>query len=321
VGFPSGEKMSDLIERLHTEAHDFNFFRAVMLLEEYFQKTKGVASPIDAGTIRFTPDESITFPPNDIAGISEHDGTVSFILSFMGLVGVTSPLPVYFSEYCSSHHETSRALYDFLTIFNHRIYGLFYRAWKKYHFLFNFTHNGTDSFTRKIAMLSGVEPGRDERKMRLLAYCGILSSATRSAAGLKVLISDYFNGIPVAIAEFAPRWAPLRNVKPLGTPAPLGEATILGTTYFDRAGKFRVVVGPLSRHAYEQFLPGTQNIADMKLVIETYLADPLNYDVEVQLQSIELIPVVLGANETRLGETSALGRSGGMTDIQSIIIH
>jgi type VI secretion system protein ImpH len=170
-------------------------------------------------------------------------------------------------------------------------------------------------------MLAGVDTGASEKKMRLLAYCGILSSATRSANGLKTLLSDYFDGIPVMVSEFAPRWAQLRNVKPLGTSTPLGEATILGTSYFDRAGKFKVVVGPLPRLVYEQFLPGTENIADMKEVIKYYLADPLEYDIVVQLQSVELVPVVLGANETRLGETSALGRSSGKTSIQSIVIH
>jgi type VI secretion system protein ImpH len=312
--------MSDLIGRLCGEAHDFNFFRAVMLLEEYFQKTAGIANPIDSGKVRFLPDESIAFPPNDIAGISEKDGVVSFVLSFMGLVGVTSPLPVYFSEYLSAHPDSSRALYDFLAMFNHRIYALFYRAWKKYHFLFNFQSDGSDPFTRKVSMLTGVDPQRDPKKMRLLAYCGIMSSATRSAAGLQTLLADYFDHVPVAISEFAPRWAPLRNVKPMGSDTPLGHGTILGTSYFDRAGKFRVTLGPLTRAVYEQFLPGTSNIAEMKEVIMTYLADPLGYDIEVQLQSIELVPVVLGADETRLGETSALGRSSGVTNIQSITI-
>lgn len=313
--------MSDLIGRLCTEAHDFNFFRAVLLLEEYFQNTAGIANPVDSGKIRFFPDESIVFPPNDITNIKETDGAISFVLSFMGLVGVTSPLPVYFSEYVSAHPETSRALYDFLAMFNHRMYSLFYRAWKKYHFLFNFKADGSDTFTQKIAMLSGVDLQRDAKKMKLLAYCGIMSSATRSAAGLQTLIADYFGGIPVAIAEFAPRWAQLRNVKPIGSDTPLGTGTILGTSYFDRAGKFRVTVGPLSRTVYEQFLPDTPNIADMREVIGAYLADPLGYDIVVQLQSIELVPVVLGENETRLGETSALGRSNEKTDIQSITIH
>jgi type VI secretion system protein ImpH len=313
--------MPDLIERLCSEAHDFNFFRAVGLLEEYLQKKTGIANPIDAGGIRFTPDQSTTFPPNDIAGIRSNDDVVTFVCSFMGLVGVTSPLPIYFSEYLSTHPESAQPLYDFLTMFNHRIYTLFYRAWKKYHFLFNFATDGSDTFTRKIAMLCGIDPQHDEKKMRLLAYCGILSKSARSAAGLRSMLSDYFDGLPVTISEFAPRWAPLRNIKPIGADVPLGQATILGTSYFDRGGKFKVVVGPLGRLVYEQFLPGTRNIADMKAVIAAYLSDPLEYDIEVQLQSIELIPVILGADETRLGETSALGTSSEMTEIQTIVIH
>jgi type VI secretion system protein ImpH len=315
------QKEPDLIDRLHCEARDFSFFKAVMLLEEYFLKKQGVSNPIDAGKIRFTPDKSVTFPPNDIAAISEKDGVVTFTLHFMGLVGTMSPLPVYFSEYITSRPDDARGLYDFLAMFNHRIYSLFYRAWKKYHFLFNFTPDGSDVFTRKIALLSGVASGGTGKKMRLLAYCGILSSSSRSAKGLEALLSDYFGHIPIAIEEFFPRWATLRNVKPLGSATPLGKATILGTSYFDRAGKFRVAVGPLPRTVYERFLPDTANIADMKELVTAYLADPLEYDIEVQLQSIELIPVVLGANETRIGETSSLGTSHEMTDIQSIIIR
>lgn len=312
--------MSDLIERLTSESRDFNFFRAVQLLEEFYLRSQGIKNPIDSGRIRFKPDRSITFPPNDIAAIGGNQDALSFTLSFMGLVGVTSPLPVYFSEYILSHPETAPALYDFLTIFNHRMYALFYRAWKKYHFLFNFKSDGSDSFTQKIAMLAGLNHDASERKMRMLAYCGILSSSTRSASGLETMLSDFFWEVPVAVSEFSPRWAQLRNVKPIGG-APLGQGTILGTSYFDRAGKFRVVVGPLPRKVYETFLPGTDNISEMKEVIATYLSDPLDYDIEVQMQSTELVPVILGENETRLGETSSLGKSKGKTDIQSIVIR
>ncbi len=312
--------MPDLMERLKSEAHDFNFFRAVLLCEEFFRKRK-VADPIDAGKIRFTPDPSITFPPNDITSIGEECGTVRFTLAFMGLVGVTSPLPVYFSEYIASHPETAQPLSDFLAIFNHRIYTLFYRAWKKYHFLFNFTADGSDPFTGKVAMLSGSNAAADPARLRLLAYCGILAGGARSSAGLATIISDYFGNVPVAVEEFASRWAPLRNIKPLGAATPLGRSTILGTTYFDRASKFKVVVGPLKRLVYERFLPGTRNISEMKTLVDAYLSDPLDYDIVIQLESIELVPVVLGADRTRLGETSSLGRSDGMTEIQSITIH
>ncbi len=314
--------MSDLMERLCAEARDFNFFRAVMLVEDYLRRKTGTRNPIDSGKVRFLPDESIAFPPNDIAAIKEMDGTVCFLLSFMGLTGVTSPLPVYFSEYVLAQPEKSRPMYDFLSIFNHRIYTFFYRAWKKYHFLFNFTSDGSDPFSGKVAMMCGyTERINDARKLRLLAYCGTLSCKARSAAGLRSMLSDYFDNIPVSITEFAGCWRPLQNVKPLGEDTPLGKETVLGTAYFDRAGKFRVVVGPLSLEDYERFLPGTKNISEMKELIKSYLPDPLDFDIEVRLQSRDLISVLLGQDNTRLGETSALGRSSGKTEIQSIVIN
>lgn len=313
--------MSGLIERLHAEAREFNFFRAVQLLEEHFGSKDGGADAIDSGRIRFTPDSSIAFPSSDITAIDEHDGAVWFTLSFMGLVGVSSPLPVYFSEYVTSHPEAAAPLYDFLTIFNHRLYALFYRAWKKYNFSFNFTDDVSDPFTQKIALLSGVGPGHGAGGARMLAYCGMLAGAPRSANALGALLGDYFGGVQVTVTEFVPRWAPLKNIAPLGGAASLGVSTILGTSYFDRAGKFRVTVGPLSRQVYEKFLPGGKNIAGLREIVSGYIGDPLEFEIEVQLQSMELIPVVLGEDGARLGETSALGSSCAMTDIQSLFIR
>jgi predicted component of type VI protein secretion system len=45
----------------------------------------------------------------------------------------------------------------------------------------------------------------------------------------------------------------------------------------------------------------------MKELVSVFLAEPLAYDIEVKLQSSELVPVILGANITPLGETSSLG--------------
>jgi predicted component of type VI protein secretion system len=61
----------------------------------------------------------------------------------------------------------------------------------------------------------------------------------------------------------------------------------------------------------------------LKSLVNNFLADPLDFDIEVQLQSSELIPVVLGKNETRLGETSSLGesKSSRQSDIKSIVIE
>ncbi len=96
---------------------------------------------------------------------------------------------------------------------------------------------------------------------------------------------------------------------------------MFGDTYYDYTGKFRIVLGPLKREVYETFLPGTPNIEKIKSLVNLYIPEPFEYDIEVQLQSTDLVPVALGLDNTRLGETSSLGKTEGKTDIQSIIVH
>ena len=76
----------------------------------------------------------------------------------MGLVGVSSPLPIYFSEYVARHEENGRPLIDFLNIFNHRCYVLFYLAWKKYRASRALSAGISDPFVRRIALLAGISP-------------------------------------------------------------------------------------------------------------------------------------------------------------------
>lgn len=313
--------MADLIERLLNETHEFSFFQAVSLLEEKFL-SESITDAFKSGKIRFVPDKSISFPPNDISSISLENETFTFKLAFMGLVGAVSPLPLYFSEYLSRFPEKADPLYDFLSIFNHRIYCLFYQAWKKYHFMQWFKKSSLDSFTSKIASLAGFDitnPSFSENSIKLLAYCSLFAGSSRSASGLASIISDYFGAIPVRIIEFLPRWSKIRNVKPV-TKIQLGKNSVLGTRFYDVSGKFRVIIGPLKRNLYETFFPESENIKIMKEIIKTYLFEPLRYEIEVQLQSVDLTPVVLGTDNARIGRTSALGKSSGKTDIQSLII-
>ncbi|MBD3419723.1 MAG: type VI secretion system baseplate subunit TssG [Chitinivibrionales bacterium] len=321
MGFAGRQTMADLIARLVRESHTINFFQAVSLLEEKFRK-EGIPNPIDIGRIRFEPDSAITFPPNDIAAIEELEGAVRFILSFMGLIGISSPLPIYFSEYVIKHKKNGIALKDFLAIFNHRVYALFYRAWKKYCFIKSFNKSGTDPFTQKVCSLAGIDTGQNNDSMRLrtLAYAGLLAGRCRGSAGLATMLSHYFDGIPVEVETFRAQWKDVPDPATVGVDMQLGLNSLAGTRVLDIGGKFRVKVGPLSRKRYEQFLPGSDSIARMQELTKAYLADPLTFDIEVKLQSSELIPVVLGETKAMLGTTSSLARTQGMSDVQSIVI-
>jgi type VI secretion protein, VC_A0111 family len=315
-------KRPGLVERLTTEGFLFNFFQVLSLLEEKFQK-EGSKDPLESGKIRCISDTSLAFPANDIQRVREKKGHVELILSFMGLVGVSSPLPIYFSEYVLRYEENAPPLIDFLNIFNNRFYVLFYRSWKKYRFVRALSGGMADPFVRRTALLSGIDPDQLSLKanLKLLAYAGLFTAKCRGKIGLSTMLSDFFNGLPVDIKEYMPRWVALHNPPKIGVDSQLGVSSMLGTTKWDIAGKFRVSVGPLPRKTFETFLPGTDNIKKMKDLVRFFLFDPLDFDIEVRLQSCELVPVVLGKNNTGLGETSSLGVSGNKSDIQSIIME
>jgi type VI secretion system protein ImpH len=190
--------------RLQEEGHYFNFFQVLQLLEERYRKEIGSLNPLEEGKIRCFPDSSLVFPPSDI---DEKNGVFRLALTFMGLVGVSSPLPLYFSEYVARHEDNARPLLDFLDLFNHRCYTLFYRAWKKYRVVNAFSKKTADPLTRRVAQLAGMDPDRmkDPAQMRLLAYTGLLAGKCRGKSGLTSMISDFYNGLPVCIKEYMPR--------------------------------------------------------------------------------------------------------------------
>jgi type VI secretion system protein ImpH len=295
--------MADIKEYLEREACRLNFFGAVSMLEELFAR-EGGTDPITAGYIQFEPDVSLSFPPSDIVSIERQGDRYLFKLSFMGLTGISSPLPVYFSEYIVTHEAEAEALFDFLTIFNHRLYTLFYWAWKKYRLEHAIARIAHDPLLRCIAALSGIPAatGLTADTIRLLAYAG-------------------FGAIPVQVKEFMPRWAPMSSPTRLGRNAGLGTDAALGTLKYDTSGKFRVRIGPVSRELFESFLPNEDNYATVKRLVEGYMSDLLDYDIEVLLQIVDLVPVALGRDEARLGETAALGEPRGVSEVKSLVLE
>jgi type VI secretion system protein ImpH len=324
MGIAAGETMAGLIDCLQREAPRLNFFGAVALLEEHLRE-KGAADPVNDGHIQFGPHPSLSFPAADIVSIVKHDERITITLSFMGLAGVSSPLPVYFSDYIVQHEAEAGALLDFLTIFNNRIYALFYRAWKKYRLTSIAARTPNDPLLRCIAALAGMTAGTElsPEAYRSFAFAGLYAGSPRGHAQLESLLSDYFGNIPVTVTEFMPRWAPLPDPMRLGEndTAQLGVSAILGTSVYDLSGKFRVSIGPLAPELFESFLPQGRNHAAAKKLIEAFLYDPLDYDLEVLLQSCDLKAVTLGADNARLGETAALGESSGVSEVKSLVLE
>jgi type VI secretion system protein ImpH len=316
-----GEAVSDLIEQLEKKSRKFNFFQAVALLEEYFQKNDTTVDPLNSGKIRFSPDSSTAFPPSDIASIKvDRNESINFLLSFMGLLGVSSPLPQYFSEYATKQESNQIVLSDFLTIFNHRIYVFFYRAWKKYRLVSNISKQVFSELLHNIAILSGLNENKITTNKKLFAYTGIFAQTCRSAEGLKTVLSNYFGDIPISIQQWIPRWAPVpeKNLKKVGADSVLGKSSMIGTHIYDIGGKFKITLGPLEKETFETFLPEKPNTEMLKEITNDYLTDPLEFDIEVKLKPADLVPVVLGNDDAQIGISASCGSSSEKGDPYTI---
>jgi type VI secretion system protein ImpH len=341
-----------VLRRLFTEGHRFDFFQAVWLLEQLLdapddREVFAVRPRHQDGRIHLAPHASTVFPAADVRDIAHRSGAsgpeVDVIVTFMGLYGINAPLPSYFVEAVTGDPDDSAALRDFLDIFNHRIYTLFYESWKKYRpmlALHRAAHSGRQRpggardplHARVFRSLAGLgihrPPSADSGApedtasaraahthpghLHWAAFAGRLSGHVRNREGLEALLAGTL-GVPARVVENVGRWATLPHRQTLGRgsarPVQLGGSGVVGARLFDVAGKFRIVLGPLGVADYEAFRPGGRRAALLRAVVDLYLQDALAYDVELRLDTSELAPVALGDDRSRLGSTARLGHA------------
>lgn len=321
---PGGHPLEGVYRRLFHEGYRFDFYQAVRLLEKLFPEAPrpGMGGDLREERIFFRPDTALVFPGTDVKAVDLLDAgepaeRARLSVTFMGLYGMGSPLPVYFYDILTIEEKESFALRDFLDIFNHRFYAYFYRAWKKYR---PEVHTGAPdegAHAKRFLGLAGLgttgalHQSLEPSTMRLAAYAGRLAPRVRHAEGLRGLLRGLLGDIGVRIIENVPRWVPIPVRSRMGSAGggmQLGITTTIGTRVRDVSGKFRVVLGPLTFAAYREFLPGKPTAKRFDYLVRLYAPDYLDYDVELQLDTSDIPPVQLGAGDVQLGMTAWLGK-------------
>lgn len=317
---PAGHSLE---ERFFKEGFRFSFFQIVTLLEQYHRPAARVGhqGPAGAEVLRFRPDNSLAFPTSDVVDIEripasdDRPARYRVTTSFLGLYGTTSPLPAFYTEdtlRLDPEEDTVRAFVD---LFHHRLISLFYRCWTKYRFDVQFRENGKDEFSGRMFALIGLgTPGLLERTdlpvTRLLRYAGLLTQRSRPGSALEVILSDYFEGVPIRILSFIGRWTTISKEQRLKLGKEncrLGLDATVGERVFGRNGQFRIVVGPVGYRTYLQFLPDGESYRSVEGLAALYLRDRLDFDLELQLRGEEVPPLRLTATDpARLGWTTWL---------------
>jgi type VI secretion system protein ImpH len=316
------DPVSDLLERLLSGGSGYSFFQAVRLLESLVPGSARVGrqGPAARECIRFRADLSLGFPSSDVAAVRRAepagggDPRFEVTATFLGLYGPASPLPSYFTEELFDEPDESLAR-EFLDLFHHRALSLFYRAWEKYRHPVRFEAGGTDAISGWLFRLIGLDEAyRKEAHpippVRLLAYAGLLTQRPRSAAALRGMLADYFEGVPVAVVQCVERMAEIpadaRNV--LGARnCSLGADLSLGDRVLDAGATFEVALGPVGLEEFLTFLPPGENSARVRQLVDVFDTDARDARVALRLKREEVPRLELAGRTALLGWSAWLG--------------
>lgn len=314
--------MNPLAE-LETEPWSFDFHNALRRLDCAYpdRPQSGHAMRPAQEPVRVGQDPSLAFAPASIQAFrmptAERSGRLR--VAFLGMFGPQGPLPLHLTEHARDRLRGlgDRTFAAFVDMFHHRMFMLFHRAWAASRPTVGNDRPSTNPFARYVGALCGLGSpallGRDDLPDHAkLQYVGRLMCPARNAEGLRAIIGHYF-GLPVQIEEFSGDWLtlPPENRWRLGYSADvsqLGSTSIVGRRVFQRAHKFRVVLGPLRRSDFQSLLPGSPRLSKLAQLVRAYVGDELNWDALLMLHPEERRQLALGRGN-RLGYDCWLGKS------------
>jgi type VI secretion system protein ImpH len=131
-------------------------------------------------------------------------------------------------------------------------------------------------------------------------YAGLLAQQHRSASGLEGLLSQYFD-LCARIEQLHGQWLrlELENQSCLcdGGNALLGANAVIGESFWDVQGKFRIRLGPLGYRQFRDFLPPGTAFRPLAQLARLYAGSEFDIDVQLVLRAAEVPCCRLGENE------------------------
>ncbi len=256
---------------------------------------------------------------------------------FMGLLGPGGPLPgVYTDAVLSkakgvphpdllqkgtgeSEYRSDSGPAAFIDVFNHRFISFFYRAAVSPNKAVDYDRESESRFHAFVGSFLGLGTPEVQNRMDVpdaaaLYFSGHFSAPTRHGEGLCKIVGDYC-GIRARLEPNVGHWVevPPGDTTELGAKRSgggLGGGALLGSRFWDRTMKFRLVLGPMGLGEYETFAPGGATLKAIRSLVLLYCGHELSCELQPVLKKEEVPPLKLGAG-SRLGFTTWL-KSGPM---------
>jgi type VI secretion system protein ImpH len=320
-----------LHERLVEDPCSFEFVQAVTLLQrlrDTMRPVGGFSHPSEE-TIHFGANPRLGFPASEIQKLElRSQGQAEMTVNFMGLTGPSGVLPHPYSELILKRvRDKDHSLAAFFDVFNHRAISLFYRAWRKFHFPVAYASEDGDFFSQYLLDLVGLgtkglrdRQAPDLEDEALLHYASLVAMQARSATALEQILADYFQ-VPVEIQEFTGSWYHLDRATQCQmtdeetVSRQLGRGAVVGDAVWDRQGRVRIRIGPMSMSCYNDFLPDGSAYRSLRAVTRFFSNQCLDFEAQLVLERSQVPGIELdfcSSQPARLGWV-CWAKTGSMT--------
>lgn len=318
------------LDGLLSEPHRYGFFQAVRLLYHAHGVPPRAGAADLREPLRFTVPANLSFPAGELhalmheASTGEQPAHYSMSVNFIGLTGPSGVLPRHYTEWLMALQKSrDPAARDFLDIFNHRLIGLFWRAWAKHRIELG-NASGGHQVLRHVYDLIGLgtpalhaqaQPHRhDARKSKLPGtalgyYSGLVAQRPHGVGALTQVVGDVV-GAPVEVIGCHGTWQriPLADRTRLGrSNQRFGDGCVLGSCYWDRQTTVRLRIGPLNLRRFDALLPHHELLGAVVELLRFLTGLALDLDIQLLLRA-EAVPRarIGGTRPTRLGWNSWL---------------
>ncbi len=297
-----GDTVIAIEEDLLENPEEYDFFQAVRLLSRLKeQQSAGMEDGLASLTIK--PELSLDYPEHDITSLEQNDeGDFTLTTTFMGLYGISSPLPAFYTEeLLDEEWDDGTVAKDFLDIIHRHTYPLLYEAWQKY----RFGHQAVEQFDNRYWDILYSLVGLADSEFRLLTdsperflpYLGLLGQRQKSALGLTTILRNVIGTDNVTIEPCVTRFVniPAPQRMQLGSQhSELGSDTVLGGTIRDRLGQANIQISGITGETFQKFLNDREYTDFLWLTIDFYLVQPFDINFELVLQPGAIQPIGLG---------------------------
>ncbi|HPH28175.1 MAG TPA: type VI secretion system baseplate subunit TssG [Pseudomonadota bacterium] len=318
-----------VIEDLQQHPYRYNFYQLVRLLEMLRPKGASVGASGEPAleSVRFHSSFALSFPASEVQEVRLHEPEdesyepADVSVNFLGIGGAHGPLPHGLTEWVLERNaQKDFALRDFLDIFNHRLVSLLFRIRRHNRLGMETTSPETHHFAQYLMAMLGLLTGGLQNRLRvpdraLLRYAGLLTKHPRDAAGLEVMLRDFF-GVPARCLQLRgalrlldeDQWT---TIGQRGRNNGLCQGAMLGTTVWDQQAGIEIEMGPLPWKRYLDFLPGQPGQLSLVQLVRFYIGPSFDIHISLILDAEQIPETRLAAPQATQG--SALGLTAFLT--------